>query len=253
MKTISIIGSGNLAHNLGLALLQAGYAIEKVCSRNIEHAQALAKKLNCGFTDCISDLNKNSDYLLIAVKDDVIVELLPQLIEFSSILIHSSGSLPIDIFSPYSKKYGVLYPLQSFNKNENIDFLNIPIFIEGNNEECISAIFNLANSISDEVLYLESQKRKKVHIAAIFVNNFSNHLYCMAENILEKEHIGFEVMRPLIQKLGERLMHQSPKQLQTGPAKRKDLKIIEEHLSLLENQGEMQKIYEILSKSILNS
>lgn len=253
MKSITLIGSGRLARPLGIALARAGYMIDAVFSPTKEHAITLAAELSCLPLHQTKDLPLHSDFYVLAIKDEAIGDLAKQLHFSDSIVLHTSGSIPMNILSDTSSRYGVLYPLQTFSKERMPDFFNIPLFVEGNNEDTQASIMELAFSISDEVYELDSEKRKALHVAAVFASNFSNHLYHLAGKILAEEGLNFDVLRPLILETALKTEHLLPAQAQTGPANRGDHKTIQAHLEYLESSPDLQNIYRILSDSIIKS
>lgn len=246
---IALIGSGNVATHLGRALYHSEYKVEQVYSRSLVHANALADELEC---EAIVDLTQvvEADLYLISVKDDALPEVLQQLGKKKGMVVHTSGTLPLNVLQTASDHTAVLYPLQTFSKHKDLDFLQIPLCIEANNEATFTLIAELANAISDHVVALDSEKRKALHVAAVFACNFSNHLYAIAESILKECGMNFDLLLPLINETAMKVRTQSPVQAQTGPARRKDQHIIQEHLQYLSVNPELRLLYEVLSKQI---
>lgn len=250
--SISIIGAGNLATQLGLALRKEGYSIAEVYSRSKKNANQLSKKLKAKPIIDLKKLSKEATIYIIAVKDDAIASVAKQLKLKDQIVVHTSGSVSIAALKPCSKNIGVFYPLQTFSKEKEADFRTIPICIEGNNKYSASTLEYFAKSISSNVKNIDSLQRKKIHLAAVIACNFSNHLFAIAEDLLKKEKLSLDLLRPLIAETAEKVMEESPKKNQTGPASRNDKKTMEEHLKLLSDDKDLQKLYSLLSKSILN-
>lgn len=250
MSKISIIGAGNVAHNVCAALDKAGHTILQVVSKNEASAKELASKYGAYFGDNHSTwYGDNADFILISVPDDqseLALTLIPQ--KTTAIVMHTSGSLPLDILTSRFANTGVFYPLQSFNKDKLIDFLDVPLLIEGNNTKNEIAIFDLADSISNQVKKCYSDDRSKYHLAAVFANNFTNAMYTAAAAYLESAKLDFKVLLPIIQHTAQRVKISSPVDVQTGPARRGDANIIERHLSML--TGKEKEIYSLISEYI---
>ena len=247
MKNIILIGSGNLATQLGLSLLDNGYNIIQVWSQQIKNAINLADKLNCNATDSLKNLAK-ADLYILAVKDDKIKSIVNSI--SVDCIVHTSGGSDIDIFDDKFKNFGVFYPLQTFNKEIDIDFENIPICIEANNKEFELKLNNLAKSLSKRITVLNSKQRKKLHVAAVFACNFSNHMYTNAYNLLKEDNIDFKLLIPLINQTILKLNDNKPEDVQTGPAKRKDVKLIEHQSEIITNK-KIKELYQFITNSII--
>lgn len=251
MKII-MIGAGNLATNLGKALLDAGHDIMQVYSRTEESASALAVML--GGTP-ITDLNKVSseaDVYIVALKDSVLSDLLPLLCRDKSekVFLHTAGSVPLSVFEGLTSHYGVIYPMQTFSKSRLVDFSSIPCFIEGNDDIALETAMGLANSISNRVYTIDSTARKHLHLAAVFACNFVNHCYDISSEILDKYGLKFDVMLPLIDETARKVHFMSPHKAQTGPAVRYDENVIRAQSELLKDNPVFKQIYELMSMSI---
>ena len=247
MRSISFIGSGNVATHLGLALKNKNYQIKQVFSRTLENAKILAQSLDAEATNDLLSL-RTVDLIIISIKDNEISEIIKKI--NNSPIVHTSGSVDITVFENNFKQCGVFYPLQTFNKDINLDFSNIPICIETNNKEFEIKLRDLANCISNKVIYMNSEQRKQLHIAAVFSANFSNHMFLIAENILNKAGIRFSILLPLIQQTIKKLEKNKAKDIQTGPARRKDTSIIKDHLSNIKDK-DIKEIYHKISASII--
>lgn len=250
IKTITLIGAGNLATRVGLALHEAGIVITQVYSRTEESASCLAEKLQTGFTTIPSEINTQSDLLLVAIKDDAIMELLGQMNVEKSFIAHTAGSVPMSFLTRYSSNCGVFYPLQTFSINREVDFSEIPICIEANTFKGVKLLEELALRISKKVRKIDSDKRESLHLAAVFSCNFVNHFYHLGNKILANEGLDFELLKPLIEETAAKVMELNPEEAQTGPAVRFDESIINKHLRMLEGQEELKKIYSFVSESI---
>lgn len=248
---IVIIGSGNLATQLGLALGQAGQQIVQVFSRTAEHAGELAAKLNCDYTTNIDEISGNADIYIISVKDDAIAGLAEKVGRRAqnAIVVHTAGSIAMDVLKPHAQHYGVLYPMQTFSKNKRVDFKPIPCFLEASDEATLDAIRKIAESVSDNVVLADSEKRKKIHLAAVLACNFTNHCYRLAEKVLTEEQIDFKLFLPLIDETAKKVALLSPKQAQTGPMMRWDTGVMQMQQELL-SDARTRQIYQLMAESI---
>lgn len=246
---IVFIGSGNVATHLAKALHETGNQIVQVYSRSLENARALAESVSAEFTDNIQKTSPSADMYIFSVKDDVLPELLSQMPPTTGVWVHTAGSVPMNILAPYTQNYGAMYPLQTFSKKRALDLSQTPFFIEGNSEKTNSLLEKTAKEISTNVRFLSSEKRRYVHLAAVFACNFSNHMYALASEIVEKENIPFDVLLPLINETSAKLSEMSPKEAQTGPAIRFDEKVMTKQLQLIKD-NDTQEIYKTISKSI---
>ncbi len=248
---ISIIGSGNLATQLGLALYNEGYFISQVFSRNKNNAEVLSKKLKAKAINDLKKLSNDSSIYIIAVKDDAVESVAKQLKLKDRIIVHTSGSVSMDVLKKTSKNYGVFYPLQTFSKDKKSNFKVIPICIEANNSNTSTTLQYFAKSISGNVQKVNSEQRKKIHLAAVFACNFSNHMFAIAEQILAKDKLSLDLLKPLIEETANKIKENKPSKVQTGPAARNDKKTMNAHLKLLSKEKKLQKIYSLLSESIM--
>lgn len=249
---IVLIGAGNLATNLGKALLDAGHDIMQVYSRTMESASALAIQVGGAPVTDIDRVSYDADVYIIAVKDSVIADIVPELCKGrqTKVFLHTAGSVAMDVFEGMALHYGVLYPMQTFSMHKQVNFNEIPCFVEGNDEYTFETVNNLANSISERVYLLSSDARKYLHLAAVFACNFVNHCYEISSEILEKHNIPFDVMLPLIDETANKVHSLSPKDAQTGPAVRYDENIIRRQAEILKENHMFKQIYECMSLSI---
>ena len=249
---IVLIGAGNLATHLGKALLEAGHDIMQVYSRTMESASRLATRAGGAPVTDLRAVRRDAEVYIMAVKDSVLPELIPQLCKGmpESVFIHTAGSVPMDAFKGMALHYGVLYPMQTFSKEREVDFRGIPCFVEGNDKMAKEVITDLARSVSEKVYAMSSEKRRRLHLAAVFACNFTNHCYDIAHEILARQGIPFEVMLPLIDETAAKVHDLSPREAQTGPALRFDENIIREQSMLLKDNPLMRDLYERLSLSI---
>lgn len=247
---IVLIGAGNVATHLGLALTASGHKIVQVYSRTEETARQLADKLSATFTTDINSISGDADIYIIAVKDEAIEDIANQINVSGKLIVHTSGSISMDVLKNASENYGVLYPLQTFSKNTEINFKTVPICIEANTELNENSLLSLARDISDNVHLINSQQRKLLHLAAVFACNFSNHMYSIAGDILKKENLAFDMLKPLIMETARKIENNSPGDVQTGPAIREDQEIMDEHLEYLSGSSTYRELYKLISNSI---
>lgn len=254
IKKVTIVGAGNVAHNFALAFRNAGYIIHEVYSRTQRSAMLLSQAMNTDYTTDISKLSKDTDLFILAVNDDALADVVCSIQIKDVPIVHTSGSTPIDVFEPCGfERYGIFYPVQSFQKNETESLEPIPICVEANNSKTEDLFLSLAKSLSTKVYAMDSEKRKALHVAAVFANNFSNHLFHIASEILAKKHIPFDVIRPLVEKTADKIKNEKPINTQTGPAVRNDKKVIDSHLEYLAKNPEYQKIYDLITTDIFKA
>jgi len=249
MKNIILVGSGNVAAHLGIALQNYNYKIVQVYSRSIENAKKLAQKLNTNFTNDLTQL-KTADLIIVSVNDDAISTVLSKL--KNTAIVHTSGSIGMDIFEPNFSDFGVFYPLQTFNKDIELTISEIPFCIEGNSKAFEKRLVEIAKNLSSNVITMNSAQRKQLHIAAVFACNFSNQMFSIADDLLVEKDIDFKILLPLIKQTIAKLNTNKPEAVQTGPAKRKDIKMIQEHINLIQ-QEDIKELYQKISDSIIKT
>lgn len=247
---IVILGAGNVATHLSLALNKSGYDIQFVYSKTLNSAKNLAQKVNANFTDDIKKIPGNAEFYIISVKDDAIVEIIRHLTIESGAVVHTAGSISMNIFEGLYKNFGVIYPLQTFSKSRNLDFSEIPICVEANNSDLENKLFNLSECLSKNVSVVDSEKRKMLHLAAVFACNFVNHMYSVATEILGDANIPYDFLKPLIKETATKALDSDPRKTQTGPALRNDQNVIQKHIELLKAYPEFENIYKFVSESI---
>jgi predicted short-subunit dehydrogenase-like oxidoreductase (DUF2520 family) len=246
------IGAGNLATNLAKALYRNGFRILQVYSRTELSARTLAEAVQADYTTRLHELSTDASLYIVSLTDSAFIELLPEIItgKEHAFWVHTAGSIPISVWEGYVERYGVLYPLQTFSKQREVDFRNIPFFIEAAGREDTEYLKSLATILSDKVYEANSEQRKTLHLAAVFACNFVNHLYALSAGLLEKHHFPFDVLLPLIDETARKVHELPPKCAQTGPAVRYDKRVINKHLSMLTGEPEVREIYRLLSESI---
>lgn len=250
---IVILGTGNLATRLGLALLAKNAAIVQVYGRSHAGATTLADLLGCPWTSDKSEILQDADLYILAVTEEAIPDILQDTPIRNHMLVHTSGSVPMDILATFSENYGVFYPLQTMSAQKAIDFSNVPICLEASNTENLEILSSLAHSLSSQVIKVNSEQRRELHLAAVFVCNFVNHLYSIGEELLREQQLDFDLLKPLILETAKKAMAFSPSAVQTGPAIRGNQPIMDLHLKMLEQHPQWQKIYELISLDIQHS
>ena len=249
MTQITIIGSGNVAQHLIRAFAKSELIdIVQVFARKKENVSSLIE-----YSKIVSDFEelKEADLYIIAVSDKAIADVSKQLPFQNRIVVHTSGAASLDVLDIKNRR-GVFYPLQTFSKNKEVDFSMVPICLEAENTFDFRVLEMVSKAISTTVFAINSDQRKALHVAAVFVNNFTNHLYQIGQEICEEHQVPFEVLKPLIQETAEKVNTLAPIDAQTGPAKRHDLTTIEAHLDYLTNENQ-KIIYKILTQSIQNN
>jgi predicted short-subunit dehydrogenase-like oxidoreductase (DUF2520 family) len=248
---ILFLGSGNVATHLALAIHKTEHRIVQVYSRKKASAAVLANRLGVPYTHLVEEIIQDADLYIYAVSDDALESLVSLNIALQAMHVHTAGSVAMDIFKGYKKHYGVLYPLQSLSKDKAIDFQKVPLLLEASDAVTKQALNVLAKEISGQVHHYNTEQRLKIHLAAVFANNFVNHLFHIASDIMESSDVDFNLLKPLIKETVEKISHLSPAEAQTGPAKRNDQKIMKQHMEMLKDQPKLQKLYRDLSQMIL--
>ena len=246
---IVFIGSGNVATHLAIAAKQKGHCILQVYSRSAENARLLAEKVNAQYFDSLSQINQSADIYIFSIKDDVLSAVLGEMPATEGFWIHTAGSIPMNIFQPYHDLFGVLYPLQTFSKNREIDFEKIPLFIEANDSKIREQLQEFACSLSPSVHYIESEQRRYLHLSAVFACNFVNHMYAIAGQLLENNQIPFDILLPLIDETAAKVHQLHPREAQTGPAIRFDKQVMDSHIDLIDDPL-IKELYRLISQSI---
>jgi len=250
---ISIIGTGNVATHIGTALMNAGHTIADVTGRNADATNELAALLSAKANFDIANTDADAEVVLLCVKDDAIGAVASLLPRSQRIIAHTSGFRSYNLLSAAGENLGIFYPLQTMKKGVALDFKKVPMLVEASNENTSARLSNLAAAISESVHSVNELQRQYIHVAAVFANNFTNHLWELAETILHEQNLDLDILRPLIARSAENVAAHSPSQLQTGPAARGDFFTIDAHVNLLHNEEEMTKVYRVLTESILKN
>ena len=249
-KKFISIGAGNVASHLVKAFCSSNCQLVQVYSRSTASARELAEKYNSRSTTILDELDQEADFYIVSLPDNILPEILLKLKIQKGIVLHTAGSHGLEIFKNRFEQYGVFYPLQSITKNIMVDFSEIPILVEANNNQTLLEVKNIAECVSHKVSVTDSETRKWIHLAAVFANNFTNHMMVLSNQILKDKGLDAELLRPIIEETFRKSVQISPESAQTGPAVRNDTVIMERHLNMLKNKPLLQKIYTFTSESI---
>ena len=242
---IVLIGSGNVAFHLAKAFTEAQIPISQIFGRNTTELQKISEQFSIPFsTETLAD----ADLYIISVSDSSIAEVSSLIKNENALVTHTSGSVSREALRGNFRK-SVFYPLQTFSKSKNLDYSKIPFFIDAENENDEEILKNLASKISKNVMLANDEKRKYIHLTAVFACNFVNHLYARAKEISDSQGIPFDYFLPLIDETTQKIHELEPKLAQTGPAIRNDEKVLKLHESLLTDEEKL-KIYKTLNESI---
>jgi len=250
---ITIIGSGNVATHLAAAFKNAGHRIVQVYSRDMQNAALLAYHVGADAIDDFGHISPETDIFIVSVKDDVIAGVAEKLGGYNKLIVHTSGATDISVLQKFTPNAGVFYPLQTFSKTKEVDFLSVPLCIEGADEHITQTLTELARTVSNNVYQVSSTQRRVLHLSAVFACNFPNYLYDAARQLLEGSGMPFEMLRPLILETAVKVQSQAPKDAQTGPAVRGDENTMMAHLQMLNNEPALQEIYSLLSQAIIKN
>ncbi len=247
---ISILGGGNVATHLAKIFLNSSdVVLQQIYNRHLDKIIEFKDA-----TDIIDDLSllQEADIFIIAISDDAVYNFSKKLSRFKNTLIaHTSGSVDINELQVLRK--GVFYPFQTFSKGKKqMDFNHIPILVEANSKNDKKLLTKLAKSISDNIMFANSEQRMGLHIGGVFVANFVNHLYFQGQQLLKSQHLPYELLKPLILEVAQKAVEMSPKEAQTGPAMRNDRAIINKHIDFLKDE-QQKEIYKLLTNSILRT
>ncbi|GAC1420008.1 MAG: DUF2520 domain-containing protein [Flavisolibacter sp.] len=247
---IVIIGTGNTATVLGHRLKKAGHTIGQVWGRDAAAASKLAYELQSVSVTYWNIVNKKADIYIIAVSDMAIADVVAELQLSQEILVHTAASVSKSVLQKASTRYGVFYPLQTLKKEISTQ-ADIPILIDASDQVTLGLLERLGHTISSHVVKAGDEERKKLHLAAVFCNNFVNYLYWLAEDYCSAEGLDFSLMLPLIQETANRIEKSTPGPSQTGAALRKDEETIKQHRQLLQAYPELEGFYNLFTQSIL--
>jgi len=252
---IVLIGSGNVGYQLGRRFFEQGLQIVQVFSRKAEKAERLAKAIGCDFTTQLNLVTAEADIYILAVHDSSVGEVakkLSNILPADKIVVHTSGATPSTVLAPFFPNCGVFYPLQTLSIDRAADFDTIPICVDAAFAETQEMLLALGQRISKQVQIVTDEERAVLHVAAVFVNNFANHLFQIGARIVEEEGISFDLLRPLILETALKIQNHAPADMQTGPARRCDASTIRRHERYLEKFPAYRELYTVLTQSLIN-
>jgi predicted short-subunit dehydrogenase-like oxidoreductase (DUF2520 family) len=263
LMKVTIIGTGNVAYHLGLRFREKDIFLNQIIGRNKDKTRAFSIVLQTDATADFSEIKKDSTLYIIAVNDSAIEDVARNLSQHidNQLVVHTSGSVPSAVLAPYFKNYGSLYPLQTFSVSSFVDFDNIPFFIHAastqssqNTQYLLDYLQKIALTLAPNVYFLPDEKRMSLHVAAVFVNNFTNYLFQIGKDITDKNDLPFDALKPLIEQTILKIQNQEPSTVQTGPAIRGDFSVIQKHLDFLKGYPPQYfELYKLFSESISNS
>ncbi len=248
---VAIIGAGNVATVFGRLISAARHEIIQVYSRSISSAQSLGKELGCSFVDNLEAIDLTADIYILAITDNALQNIQDSIFLGDKLVVHTAGSVSKKVLNNISSQYGVLYPLQSLRKDQVGDQSIIPLLIDANKESVLSIIEQFAFTLSSVVSKVGDEKRLCLHLAAVIVNNFTNHLYTLTAEYCKNEGVDFKMLQPIIEQTALRLKEKFPGKLQTGPAVRNDQSTLDKHIQALSNHPELKTIYLTFTESLL--
>jgi len=246
----SIIGTGNIALFFAKRLKEAGHNCTGIYGRNARIANALAKEVYADDCGSITDAKDNADICILAVSDAAIAEMAKQIHINKTVLVHTAGSVNINVLKDSAIDYGVIWPVYSIIKADLPLHRQIPMAWEASSDKARQQIVSLISSISDQPFEAKDEQRRWLHLAAVMGNNFINHLMAICEQICNEQAVPFSILQPILQQTFDRVKQHSPAELQTGPAKRNDQTTMDKHVDILKSHPEWKDIYESLSRSI---
>ena len=247
---ITLIGSGNVATHLGKAFHAAGHEIIQVWSREYDHAEELASQTGAEPINKLELLHTYAEVYILAVSDDALYDFAIDLRLRDALVLHTAGSVPMSILRNISRKHGVLWSPQTFIRQNDMDYSQLPFCIEGVTADVEEQIRTLAKTVSPLVYRVDSQQRQWLHLAAVVVNNFGNAINAIASDITTSHGIPFEILHPLLTMTAEKIKHGDLWQQQTGPARRQDQKTIDRHRRMIADDNELLTLYDTLTDII---
>lgn len=249
-RRISFAGAGKVASALCKELFNAGFIIDTVVSENGSSAKELSSYCKAEWSVSLT-FPASTEIIIVAVPDHVLKTVLEKIkCSNQTIIVHTAGSMGLDVFPPHVSKKGVFYPLQTFSPNRKIDFTSVPFLIETADTESSAILAEIAAALGGKSYPVDIEKRRIIHLSAVFVSNFTNHMMTLGKKITSDNDLPFDILAPLIKETFLKAVEAGPENSQTGPAVRHDKNIIEKHLELLSSSPELQKIYAEVTRSI---
>lgn len=254
IRHVILIGAGNVATHLAYHLRNSKLKLVQIWSRTEASARRLGEKVETPFTTSLGDLFPDADLYILALPDHVIPQILTELpLQHDRFIVHTAGGSAMEILRIASGRYGVFYPLQTCTREHPVRFRGVPFCLEANTPGDLALLKDFAHHFSSNIYVMDSEKRKTVHLAAVFANNFTNYLYQVSEEILQKEKLPFELLKPLIRETAMKVQHYPPRSVQTGPAIREDNAVLSEHIERLGKDTNYGRLYSFLTQCILDT
>lgn len=251
ISKIVVLGAGNLAHSFISVIKNTDIEVLQIYNRHLDKAQELAKFVNAEAISNVEEISSNADAYFFLLSDTGIIEISKQInIDKNKILLHSAGSLSMDIFKGKTENYGVFYPFQTFSKEFPIDFTTAPICLEASNTTTLNSLKNFSQFLGCTSYDITEDQRTSIHLSGVFACNFMNHCIFLGEQILKNSNVDIELMHPLLEQSFKKALHIGAENAQTGPARRMDKVVIDRQLELLKNNEQMSGIYKMLTESI---
>jgi predicted short-subunit dehydrogenase-like oxidoreductase (DUF2520 family) len=251
IQNIVLIGAGNLATNLGVALHELKFNVAQVYNRTPEKGKALAARIGADYTEETEAIILNADIYILAVTDSVIEEVAMKLPLKDQLVVHTAGTIDMNILAHVSENIGVFYPVQTFPGKSRINFTEVPICLEANSPHVETHLAEFANKLSKNVHFLDSSNRKILHLSAVFASNFTNFMNVLAEDLLNDYEIPFDLLKPIIRQTGKNARRNRLFRYQTGPAVRGDNLVLQKHRDLLAAYPEYLELYNLISDNII--
>ncbi len=252
IKSVVLVGAGNVATHLGRALVDAGYLLKQVYSRTESSASTLGRVLGCSYTASVCEVVADADLYIVSVCDDALPDVLSWVSQLNplALFVHTAGSIDMNVWDGRVSRYGVLYPMQTFSKQREVDFSTVSFFIEALLPDDLLLLRTLGTRLGGKVYEATSGQRRYLHISAVFACNFVNRMYAIADQILTDHQLPFEALLPLIDETARKVHQLPPLQAQTGPAVRRDKAVMDSHLAMLASTPELAELYRLISQSI---
>ncbi len=250
IRKIVILGAGRLAVNLSMAILKKGYDIVEVYNRTGTKGKSLARKLSARYIPEPEMITPDADLYILAVSDAAI-PLLAERIKTDHLIVHTSGSMKMDVLRGVSANFGVIYPPQTFTSHTLLLFRKVPLCIEANSGKNLHLLKFFAGSLSDKVYTINSDQRRVLHLSAVFASNFTNFMVAISQELVLENGMDFGILEPIIRQTAGNASSGDIFKLQTGPAVREDRETIREHLNLLTNHPDYKEIYDLITRNII--
>lgn len=252
IRSVVLVGAGNVAWHLGHQLLGAGFRIIQVLNRSREPGIRLAQELEAIYCSDVDSMTREANLYILAVSDDALEEVLDsRRFRLKGLVAHTSGSVGMEIFEGRSLNFGVLYPLQTFTRGKTVSFKELPLLLEANNPQNLAKLEHVAARLSESVHHADTATRLQLHLTAVIASNFPNHLFSIADELLHEKGLSFDILKPLIRETLSKAMMMPPRDAQTGPAIRGNVAVIEKHLEMLLPHPDIREIYRLISERIL--